>query len=41
MEFLIKNYSDLCELCGREKKSLFAKMSGCKYLISLRWNLQF
>jgi len=26
---------------GREKKSLFAKISSCKYLISLRPNLQF
>ena len=25
---------------GREKKSLFAKISSCKYLISLRRNLQ-
>ena len=26
-EFLIKKYSDLCELCGREKKSKFAGLS--------------
>jgi hypothetical protein len=26
---------------GREKKSLFAKISSCKYLISFRQNLQF
>ena len=28
------------QLDGREKKSLFAKISSCKYLISLRRNLQ-
>jgi hypothetical protein len=26
---------------GREKKSLFAKISSCKYLISFMQNLQF
>ena len=30
-----------CGLSGREKKSLFAKMSSCKYLISLRQILRF
>jgi len=39
--FLIKKYSDLCELCGREKKSTFPKMSSRKYLISLRHNLSW
>jgi len=40
-EFLIKKYSELCELCGREKKSLFRKNERCKYSISLRPNLHF
>src|SRR3990172_5862569 len=40
-EFLSKKYSELCELCGREKKSLFRKNERCKYLISLRPNLHF
>jgi hypothetical protein len=35
-EFLIKKHAELCELCGREKKSIFAKISTCNYLISLR-----
>ena len=40
-EFWIKKYSELCELCGREKKSPFRKNERCKYLISLRQNFQF
>ncbi len=31
----------LSVLCGREKKSLFAEMSSCKYLFSLRPILRF
>jgi hypothetical protein len=36
-----KKMYNLCELCGREKKSLFAKISSCKHLISFRPKLQF
>ena len=34
-EFLLKKYSELCVLCGREKKLVFAKISTFKYLILL------